>query len=288
MKKPQLTLDKRLAETVEAVRDRVDLGPRVGVVLGAEQEGFADRLRNAVKLPYPTLPHMPVPTSAGGGSLYVGFVDDVPVACLVGRCHLGQGFPPWQVVHGVRVLARLGVRTALVNEATGVLEPTMNVGDVMLVVDHVNLTTHDGLGKLSDDAFEMFPNMRTAYDPALNAELHEVVRTEKMLSARIGTSSAVDLVEGVYASIQDPSYETPAQMRMLRSFGAQAVGSSTALEITALRQLGVRTAALAHLAYRAAEGDQPSAEDEVTARGDNTHLQRLLRGWVVRAHRLGE
>jgi purine-nucleoside phosphorylase len=187
----------------------------------------------------------------------------------------------------VRVLARLGVRTALVTEAVGILDPTWNVGDVMMVTDHLNLTTHEGLGTISDAGFEMFPNMRSAYDRALTDELREVVRTEKLLSARVGTST-VDLVEGVLASLQDPSYETPAQMRMLRSMGAHAVATSMAVEIIALRQLKVRTAALAHLAYRAADGEEHTLEDEVTARSDYSHMQRFLRGWIVRAHRLGD
>lgn len=285
MKTPQLTLDKRLAETVQAVRERVDIAPRVGVVLDIELGPFTDRLRGAIELPYRTLPHMPIPKGEAG-AMVLGFIDDIPVACLVGRSHISQGIPAWQVVHGVRVLAKLGVKVGFVTESTGVIEPTWNVGDVMLVVDHVNLTTHEGLGRITDEAFEMFPNMRAAYDRTLHAELHEVVRTEKLLSARVGTNANVDLVEGVYACLQDPSYETAAQVRMLRSIGAHAVGWNTALEVTALRQLRVRTAALSHLAYRAAEGDSSSLDDEITARSDHSHLQRLLRGWVVRASRL--
>ena len=266
--------DGAVAETVDAVRARITMLPAVGVVLDSDDGAFADRLRNAVTIEAAALPHM-----EAAARLVVGAVDDVAVACLVGRRPLGQGLPAWQLVHGVRVLARLGIRTALLAEAAGVVEPTWNVGDVMLVVDHLNLATHEGLGSLSSAPFDPFPSIATAYDPALGSELHEVLRTEKLMSARLGTSTMVDVLEGVYANLQDPTYETAAQIAMLRAFGAHAVGSNLALEVTALRQLGVRTAAVAHLV-------RPAAERGRDATVNPTHLQRLLRGWVVRAHRL--
>lgn len=281
MKTPLPDISAFLAETVNAVRDRVDLVPRVGVVVGAELVGLSERLRNATRIPYGELPHMPT----SGGDLSLGFVDDVPVACLEGRAHLGEGLPGWQLVHGVRTLARLGVKTILVAEAAGILEPTWNVGDLMLVVDHLNLTLHEGLGGVADQAFETFPNMRAAYDSALRDELHEVVRTENMLSARIGKNAPLELVEGIYAGLPDPSYETPAQMRMLRGLGAHAVGFGTVLEVVAARQLGLRVAAISYLSYRAADGDQPSLDDEITSRSGLTHFHRLVRGWIVRAYR---
>lgn len=267
-------VDGAIAETVDAVRARITMLPAVGVVLDSDDGAFADRLRNAVTIEAASLPHM-----AAAERLVVGSVDDVAVACLVGRHPLGQGFPAWQLVHGARVLARLGIRIALVAEAAGIVEPTWHVGDVMLVLDHVNLATHEGLGTLANAPFTAFPPLATAYDVALAGELQEVVRTEKLISARLGTSTTVDVLEGVYANLQDPTYETPAQVAMLRTLGAHALGASLALEVTALRQVGVRTAAVAHLVRRAG-----GARDDAAI--NPTHLQKLLRGWVVRAARL--
>src|SRR5690349_5686653 len=124
----------RLDETVAAIRSQTDLAPHVGIVLGSGLGGFGERLRKLVKIPYGALPHMPVPTVSGhAGKLCLGFVDDVPVVCMEGRVHMYEGYPAWQVVHGVRVMARLGVRAVLLTNAAGALDRACTVGSMVVI-----------------------------------------------------------------------------------------------------------------------------------------------------------
>lgn len=269
----------RLEETVRAVRSKTDVQPRVGVVLGSGLGAFADGLSNLVKIPYAELPHLPASSIVGhAGNLCFGDVDGVPVVCMQGRVHLYEGHPIWQVVHGVRTMARLGVSCVLVTNAAGGLEPTWSPGDLMIVTDHLNLMYHHPLVGPNEEALgTRFPDMTNAYDAVLRASLAKVAAAEK-----------IPLREGVYAGLLGPSYETPAEIRMLRVLGAQAVGMSTVPEIIALRHMRVRAAALSCITNLAAgiTGEELNhAEVEETARARRADLQRLLRGWILEAGR---
>ncbi|MBX3216386.1 MAG: purine-nucleoside phosphorylase [Labilithrix sp.] len=267
----------RLEETVNAIRARTRLAPRVGVVLGSGLGAFADALREVQKIPYSEIPHIPPPKVIGhAGNLCFGHVDDVPVVCMQGRVHLYEGHPIWQVVHGVRVMARLGVSCVLVTNAAGGLEAGWAAGDLMIVTDHLNLMgQHPLLGPNEDALGTRFPDMTNAYDKALRGKLAAVSAAEK-----------IPLREGVYAALSGPSYETPAEIRMLRVLGAQAVGMSTVPEVIALRHMRVPVAALScitNLAAGVGEGELDHAEVEATAKARREDLQRLLRGWIVEA-----
>src|SRR5947207_1655812 len=205
----------RLDETVKAVRAKIDFAPKVGVVLGSGLGAFADSLRDVVKVPYAEIPHLPASNVVGhAGNLCFGYVDQVPVVCMQGRMHLYEGHPVWQVVHGARVMARLGVSAVLVTNAAGGLEPGWAPGDLMVVSDHLNLMFHHPLIGPNDDALgTRFPDMTNAYDAELRAAVHDV-----------GRAAGIALREGVYAGLLGPSYETPAEIRMLKVLGAQAVG----------------------------------------------------------------
>lgn len=269
----------RLDETVRAVRARVSRSPRVGVVLGSGLGGFAEGLTDLVRIPCRELPHLPGSRVVGhSGNLCFGNVDDVPVVCMQGRVHLYEGHPVWQVVHGVRTMARLGVECVLLTNAAGGLEPSWSAGDLMVVTDHLNLMYFHPLVGPNDDALgTRFPDMTTAYDPGLREALEGVARAENLA-----------LRQGVYASLVGPSYETPAEIRMLRMLGAQAVGMSTVPEVIALRHMRVRTAALScitNLAAGIGGGELAHEEVELTARSRREDLQRLLRGWILAAAR---
>jgi len=267
----------RLNETVQAVRARTSLEPRVGVVLGSGLGAFADTLRDLQKISYREIPHIPPPKVVGhAGNLCFGYVDDVPVACMQGRVHLYEGHPVWQVVHGVRTMARLGVSCVLVTNAAGGLDPSWAAGDLMIVTDHLNLMYHHPLiGPNEDELGTRFPDMTNAYDATLRKKLAAVSEREKL-----------PLREGVYAGLLGPSYETPAEIRMLRVLGAQAVGMSTVPEVIALRHMRVPVAALScitNLAAGVGTGELDHAEVEATAKARRDDLQRLLRGWIVEA-----
>jgi purine-nucleoside phosphorylase len=195
---------------------------------------------------------------------------------MQGRVHLYEGHPIDKVVHGVRMMARLGVRCVLLTNAAGGLEPAWAAGDLMVVVDHLNLTGLSPLAGPDDDRIgPRFPDMTDAYDPALRDFLRDA-----------GRAAGIALREGVYAGLLGPQYETPAEVRMIRGFGAQAVGMSTVHEVIALRHMGVRVAALScitNLAATVAGRPLAHAEVEATARSRRAELVTLITGWVSRA-----
>jgi purine-nucleoside phosphorylase len=264
----------RVDETVRAIRARVPMQPRVGVVLGSGLGAFGDTLTELVKIPYGELPHMPRPHVAGHpGNLCFGKVGQVPVVCMQGRVHLYEGHALASVVQGVRAMARLGVGTVLLTNAAGGLEPGWAAGDLMVITDHVNLTCHNPLVGPNDDALgTRFPDMTVAYDLDVRAAAHEVAKAK-----------GIALREGVYAWLLGPSYETPAEIKMLQRLGVQAVGMSTVPEVIALRHMGVRVGALSCITNLAA-GISPTKLDhrevEATARAKREELLGLLAGWV--------
>lgn len=274
------SVSARVDETVSAVRAKVKgAAPRVGVVLGSGLGAFADSLTDLVKVPYGELPHLPSSKIVGhAGNLCFGKVDDVPVVCMQGRVHLYEGHPVWQVVHGARTMARLGVSCVLVTNAAGGLQEGWSAGDLMVITDHLNLMHHHPLLGPNDDALgTRFPDMSNAYDADLRARLMEVSKAENL-----------PLREGVYAGLPGPSYETPAEIRMLRILGAQAVGMSTVPEVIALRHMRTRVAALSCITNMAAgmtKNELDHKEVEETAKARRADLQRLLRGWILKAGR---
>lgn len=267
----------RLDETVAAVRAKTSIKPRVGVVLGSGLGAFAESLHGLEKVPYAEIPHIPPPRVVGhAGNLCFGLSDDVPVVCMQGRVHLYEGHPVWQVVHGVRTMARLGVSCVLVTNAAGGLDSTWTPGDLMVITDHLNLMYHHPLVGPNEEALgTRFPDMTNAYDRTLRTRLRTAAEAED-----------IPLHEGVYAGLLGPTYETPAEVRMLRIMGAHAVGMSTVPEVIALRHMRVPVAALScitNLAAGVAEGALDHAEVEAIAKARRADLERLLRRWIAAA-----
>jgi purine-nucleoside phosphorylase len=274
---PPSSIAAKLDDCVFAIRQRVAIEPRVGVVLGSGLGAFADKLAGLVKIPYRDLPHMPSSAVAGhAGNMCFGHVGGVPVMCMQGRVHLYEGHSIDKVVQGVRTMARMGVKCVLLTNAAGGLEPSWAAGDLMLVTDHLNLTGVSPLLGPNDDALgTRFPDMSVAYDVELRRALKEV-------AAKAG----IAIREGVYAALLGPSYETPAEVRMVRMLGAQAVGMSTVPEVIALRHMGVRVGTLScitNLAAGIAAHPLSHEEVEATARARQPELLALLDGWVARA-----
>ncbi len=270
----------RVEETVRAIRARVTgaaATPKVGLVLGSGLGAFADSLDTLVKVPFAELPHLPASNVVGhSGNMCFGKTGGVDVVCMQGRVHLYEGHPMASVVHGVRTMARLGVGCVLLTNAAGGLDPTWSAGDLMVVTDHLNLMGTTPLLGPNDDALgPRFPDMSHAYDPVLR---------EALLA--VGRDAKIDLREGIYAGLLGPSYETPAEVRMLRGLGAQAVGMSTVPEVIALRHMRVKVGAMScitNLAAGIGKGELDHKEVEETARARRDSLLTLLGGWVVRA-----
>ena len=264
-------------DTTQAIQNRIRIVPRVGVVLGSGLGAFGDSIENLQKVPYAELPHLPESRVIGhAGNFCFGNVGGVPVACMQGRVHLYEGHSVASVVHGVRTMARLGAKAVLLTNAAGGLEPSWSAGDLMLVVDHLNLTHVSPLVGPNEDVMgPRFPDMTEAYDRDLQNALRKVAQSEK-----------IEIREGIYAALLGPSYETPAEVRMLRGLGAHAVGMSTVLETIALRHMNVKVGALSCITNLAAgiSGEKlDHAEVEATARRKREDLLKLLRGWIALA-----
>ncbi|MGA8893512.1 MAG: purine-nucleoside phosphorylase [Anaeromyxobacteraceae bacterium] len=217
------------------VRGRTSLRPAVGIVLGSGMGALADGLREAVAIPYEEIPEFPEVTVPGhAGRLVVGLLGAVPVAILQGRVHLYEGVDAADVTFGVRLLGWYGIRSLLLTNAAGAVNPALAPGDLVRITDHLNLTGADPLRGPNDDRLgPRFPDMSAAYDARLGALL-------ETCAARRG----LELGAGVYAGLAGPSYETPAEIRMLRTLGADLVGMSTVLEVIAARHAGVQVAAV--------------------------------------------
>jgi purine-nucleoside phosphorylase len=263
-----------LDQAVTAVRQRSSRQPLVGVVLGSGLGAFGDTLGELVKVPYADIPKMPVSRVVGhAGNLCLGSVEGVEVACMQGRVHLYEGHEPERVVFGVRLLARLGCKAVLLTNAAGGVHPSFRAGDLMLIIDHINLTGRNPLhGPNIDSLGDRFPDMSHAYDPGL---------CEAARKAALEVSVA--LREGVYLANLGPSYETPAEIRMARTMGADAVGMSTVPEVIALHHMRVRTAAIScitNLAAGISATPLDHKEVEHTAQLTRDAFVRLLARWV--------
>jgi purine-nucleoside phosphorylase len=214
-----------------AIRARTDLRPRVGLVLGSGLGGLADALDLEVAIPFGELPGWPPATAPGhAGRLLFGRLSGVPAAVQQGRFHLYEGHAAGFVAQPVLLMGRLGAETVVLTNAAGGVNPNYGAGALMVIADHLNLTgRHPLIGPNAPELGPRFPDMTGVWDAELRRQLHEAAAVE-----------GIHLEEGVYACLTGPSYETPAEVRMLRGLGADAVGMSTALEAIAAHWAGTR------------------------------------------------
>lgn len=244
-------MHKRLAEAARFIEAQSPVKPRLGIVLGSGLGRYVEHVRNAVSIPYADIPHF-VPTAVEGheGKLVLGTVSSprnpngpaVPVAILQGRLHYYEGHTMEQVAFPTRTLCMLGIDTLLLTNAAGGVNPSFREADLMMITDHINLMGDNPLrGPHLKDLGPRFPDLTEAY----NKESQEVLR-------KAATRINLELREGVYAAVCGPTYETPSEIRMLRTLGADAVGMSTVPESIAANHLGVRVAAISCITNLAA------------------------------------
>jgi purine-nucleoside phosphorylase len=237
-----VSLAARLDEAAALVRERSPLRPAIGVVLGSGLGAFADALEDAVSVPFAAIPHFPASTVVGHtGSLVVGRSRGVAVAVMKGRVHFYEGYALDEVVFPVRVLGQLGVKTVVLTNAAGAINPAFAPGDLMVIEDHINLLGNPLVGPNEDALGPRFPDMSEVYDRGLRDVTEAACRTASVRCHR-----------GVYVSLTGPSYETPAEIRMFRTMGADAVGMSTVPEAIAARHMGMRVLGLSCLTNMAA------------------------------------
>jgi purine-nucleoside phosphorylase len=235
-------LVERLTQAVGLIQGRSALRPSIGLVLGSGLGAFAKTLESAVRIPYAEIPHFPRSTVSGHqGELVIGTSGGVSVAVLAGRSHYYEGHSLADVVFPVRVLAHAGIRSLVLTNAAGSVNVDYRPGELMIIDDHINFIGNPLLGPNEEALGPRFPDMSDAYD----VRLREVA--EKACAG-----AGVIARHGVYIAMTGPSYETPAEIRMARTLGADAVGMSTAPDVVAARHMGVRVLGLSCLTNMAA------------------------------------
>ncbi|MFP5343019.1 MAG: purine-nucleoside phosphorylase [Candidatus Limnocylindria bacterium] len=265
----------RIAALAAAVRERTDLVPEVGIVLGSGLGGLADDLEAAVAIPFGELPGWPAATAPGhAGRLLLGRLGGRTVIMLQGRFHLYEGNAPGLVVQPVLLFHALGARIVVLTNAAGGLDPSFGPGTLMVMRDHINLTGRSPLmGPNADELGARFPDLTDAWSPRLRQRLHEAGRAED-----------VALEEGIYVGLTGPTYETPAEVRMLAGLGGHAVGMSTVLECIAARWVGLEVCGVS-LVTNAGAGysGAPLTHEEVLEAGltAGPRLARVIRRFLA-------
>ena len=239
---------------------KTKLRPRIAVVLGSGLGGFADELKQATRIPYKDIPNFPRSTAIGhAGRLVIGKLGNLPLAVMQGRVHLYEGYSAQQVAFPIRVLARMGVRAAVLTNAAGGINTDYQQGGLVVIGDHINLQGQNPLVGENDERFGLrFPDMTRAYWKAYRemtlAEAHKL---------------GLQVFEGVYGAVLGPSYETPAEIRYLRSVGADLVGMSTVCEVIAAAHMGMRVLAVSCVTNMAAGiTGEPISHVEVLETGE--------------------
>lgn len=268
-------LTQRISEAVQLIQSRTELKPSVGLVLGSGLGFVADHFQDATVIPYEEIPHFPKSTIVGHeGSLVIGSFEGQRCVCMKGRVHYYEGYPMQTLAFPIYVMRALGVQTLLVTNAAGGVNPDFKVGDLMLIEDHLNFLGDNPLRGPNMSSFgPRFPDMTFAYAD----DIRELWRA-------VAASQGTSLREGVYAAMLGPSYETPAEIRMLHRLGADAVGMSTVPEVIVAAHCGVKVTALSVITNQAAGlSGQPLSHDEVKEASElaRARIVPLLRGVIA-------
>lgn len=268
-------------KAVEVIRSKIRLQPTIGLVLGSGLGGLADAIEDAVSIAYEDIPGFPVSTVHGhSGRLVIGLLEGKPVLCQQGRTHFYEGYNMAQVTFAMRVMYFLGIETVILTNAAGGLNPHFHAGDLMLMTDHINFLGMSGsnplMGKNDDTIGPRFPGMAQTYDRAL-----------RTLACQVAEEHGIPLQQGVYVGLSGPMFETPAEVRMLRILGADAVGMSTVNEVSVARHAGMRVLAfssITNVAIDQIDTERETNHEEVLEIGAIIvpRLTALLRG-VIRA-----
>ena len=271
-----MTQQERLKSCLSQLRARTDFVPDIALVLGSGLGAFAEGVEDAVRVGYGEIDGFPVSTVPGHAGRFVfGRVDGVKVAVMQGRVHYYEGYALEDVVLPVRLMALMGARALFLTNASGGVNPAFDAGDFMLIRDHVSIFFPNPLVGPNDEALgTRFPDMSEVYDAALSGAVRES-------AGALG----IPLREGVYAQLTGPSFETPAEIRLLGTLGVDAVGMSTACEAIAARHAGLRICGVSCVANKAAGlSPNPLTHAEVQEAADKAapQFEALLRGSLAR------
>ena len=267
---------ERADAAAKFIFSQTSLKPKLALVLGSGLGAFADEFSEAARIPYAKIPHFPQSTAIGhAGQLVIGNVGDVAVAGMQGRVHLYEGYSVKDVSFPIRVFARMGVKAVILTNAAGGIKREFVQGRLVVIKDHINLQSANPLSGPNDERFgPRFPDMTSAYDQRF-----------REMTVGEGNREGIGLYEGVYAALPGPSYETPAEIRYLRTIGADLVGMSTVPEVIVARHCGMRVLGISCVTNAAAGIlDQPLNHNEVleTAERVKDQFIALLRAVIPR------
>jgi len=269
-------LFQRADSAAQFLLSRTMLRPKIGLILGSGLGAFAESLSDSSRVPYSQIPTFPQSTAIGhAGQMVIGNAGSVPVAAMQGRVHLYEGYSAQEVAFPIRVFGRMGIRAVILTNAAGGINLKYKQGALVLIKDHINLQGLNPLVGPNDDRFgPRFPDMSYAY----SRNFGKVAQEE---AARLGLT----LDDGIYAALLGPSYETPAEIRYLRTIGADLVGMSTVAEVIAARQMGIEVLAISCVTNMAAGIlDQALSHEEVMETGQKVRgqFEALLRAVLPR------
>jgi purine-nucleoside phosphorylase len=266
-------------EARDYILEQIAVRPTIGLILGSGLGDLAEAVENPVIIPYQQIPHWPVSTIVGhAGRLVIGQLDGQNVLVMQGRTHYYEGYPIDRVTFPIRVMQRMGIETLILTNAAGAIHPDFEPGDVMLITDHINLVGMTGENPLRGpnlaELGERFPDMSQPYDGKLQAICRDAAKSE-----------GVQLREGVYVWLSGPSFESPAELRFLRTIGADAVGMSTVPETIVARHGKTKVLGLSGISNKAnLDGSTITTHAEVLAAGKILvpNLTRLIHGVLTR------
>lgn len=261
---------EKLLKCCACVRKKTDFVPKVAIVLGSGLGDYADQIQAAEEISYDDIDGFPISTVPGhAGKFVFGYVGEVPVVCMKGRVHFYEGYDVRDVVLPARLMKLLGARILFLTNAAGGVNVSFHPGDLMLIRDHISMFAPNPLiGANIEELGVRFPDMSTVYDRKLQALIRETAR-----------ENGIHLQEGVYAQLTGPSFESPAEIRMLRLLGCDAVGMSTVVEAIAANHMGMRICGISCVSNLAAGmTDNPLTHEEVQEAADMAapHFKTLL------------
>ena len=253
---------EKLLRCYDSVKEKITFEPKVALVLGSGLGDYADSIRVEAELPYGEIEGFPVSTVPGhDGKFIFGYVGEVPVVCMKGRVHYYEGYPISDVVLPTRLMSLMGARVLFLTNASGGVNPDYKAGDLMLMTDHIACFVPNPLmGENAPELGVRFPDMSEIYDNDLRQIIKDCAQKEN-----------IPLQEGVYLQLTGPSYESPAEVRMLKTLGADAVGMSTAVEAIAANHLGMKICGISCVCNPAAGlSPQPLTHEEVQEAANKT------------------
>lgn len=267
-----IPLYEYIQDAIKFIRSKTKFQPLTGIILGTGLGGLEKELTEAQSIPYTFIPHFPISTVQGhAGKLIFGMLDDKPVVLMSGRVHYYEGYPAWLVTLPIRVLKFLGIEKLIITNASGGINDSYHAGDICVLNDQINLIPDNPLRGFNDERFgPRFPDMMYAYDPQLIQKAHEAA-----------DSIGVRLHDAVYAGVQGPNLETPAEYRYLHTIGADLVGMSTVPEVIVARHMDLPVCVLSVVSNQSypIEKIKPTAIEDVirVAHESGPNINKLIR-----------